>query len=136
MLFVPAGAKPKHELRAGEVQPGLLHNSTGEFVWLTQRRLMKRVTHCVPAALPTGGALRLKSTVTVEIRISTEGRVEAARVIQGHPLLHQAVLETVRKWTFKPMIVRGKAVRVVGGLKFVLSTLDGPTRNPGCLRGF
>jgi TonB family protein len=97
---------------------------------------MKRVTHCVPPALPTGGTLRLKSTVTVEIKISSEGKVETARLIQGHPLLHQAVIEAVRKWTFKPMIVRGKALRVVGTLKFVLSTLEGPTRNPGCLRGF
>jgi TonB family protein len=97
---------------------------------------MKRVIHCVPPALPTGGTLRLKSTVTVEIKISAEGRVEGARVIQGHPLLHQAVIETVRKWTFKPMIVRGKAICVVGRLKFVLSTLDGPTRKSECLRGF
>lgn len=106
MLFVTAGAKPKHETRAGAEQPNLLHNSTGEFVWLPQRRLMKRVTHCVPPALPTGGTLRLKSTVTVEIKLGAEGKVEAARVTHGQPLLYQAVIEAVRKWTFKPMIVR------------------------------
>jgi TonB family protein len=136
MLFVMASAKPKHEPRAGAEQPNLLHNSTGEFVWLTQRRLMKRVTHCVPPALPTGGTLRLKSAVTVEIRIGADGKVEAARVTQGHPLLHQAVIEAVRNWTFKPMIVRGKARGVVGRMTFVLSTLDGPTKTPACLRGF
>jgi len=135
MLFVMAGAKPKQELSAGAEQPNRLHHPTGGFVWLTQRRLMKRVIHCVPPALPTGGTLRLKSTVAVEIKISAEGRVEAARVTQGHPMLVHAVIETVRKWTFKPMIVRGKALRVFGRLKFVLSTLDRPTK-PGCLNGF
>jgi TonB family protein len=136
MLFVTAGAKPKLEERAGAEQPNLLHNPTGKFVWLTQRRLMKRVTHCVPPALPTGGTLRLKSTVRVEINIGKEGKVEGARVIQGHPLLHQAVIEAVRNWRFKPMIVRGKAHGVVGRLSFVLSTFDAPTKKPGCLRGF
>lgn len=136
MVFLTAGANPRHEQRTGAEQPNLSHNSTREFVWLTQRRLMRRVTHCVPPALPTGGTLRLKSTVTVEIKIDAGGEVEAARVTQGHPLLHQAVIEAVRKWTFKPMIVRGKALRVVGRLKFLLSTQDGPTKKPGCLRGF
>jgi TonB family protein len=127
MLFVMPSARPKHEPRAGAEQPNLLHNSTGEYVWLTQRRLMKRVTHCVPPALPTGGTLRLKSTVTVEIKIGADGKVEAARVTQGHPMLYQAVIEAVTKWTFKPMIVRGKANGFAGRLKFSLSTLDRPT---------
>jgi TonB family protein len=136
MLFVTASAKSKLEERAGAELASFLHNSSGEFVWLTQRRLMKRVTHCVPPALPTGGRLRLKSTVTVEIKIGKEGKVEGTRVIQGHPLLHQAVIEAVRNWTFKPMIIRGKAHGVVGRLSFVLSTIDGPTQKSVCLRGF
>lgn len=78
----------------------------------------------------------MKGTVTAEIKISTEGKVEYARVIQGHPLLRQAVIEAVRRWTFKPLIVKGKALRVAGTLKFALSTLVGPTKKRGCLRGF
>lgn len=136
MLFGTVGAKPKHEQLAGTQQPGLSHKSADQIVWLTQRRLMKRVIHCVPPQLPTGGKLRLKSNVTAEIKIAADGEVEAARIIQGHPLLYQAVIDAVRKWTFKPMLVRGKAFRVVGRLRFFLSTLDGPTKKQGCLRGF
>ncbi len=135
VLFGTAGAMSKYESSAGAELPNLSHNRTRELVWLTQRRLMKTVVHCVPPALPTGGRLRLKSTVVVDIKISAEGGVEAARVIQGHPMLYQAVIDAVRKWTFKPMIVRGKALRVLSRLKFVLSTVDGPT-TPGCLNGF
>ena len=135
MLFVTAIGGPKLNQWAGAQHSKLLHTPTRGFVWLTQRRLMKRVTHCIPPALPTGGTLRLKSTVTVEIKIGADGKVEAARVTQGHPMLYQAVIGAVTKWTFKPMIVRGKANGFAGRLKFVLSTLKRPTKL-GCLNGF
>ena len=136
LLCITAEAMPKHGRWAGAEQPNLLYDSGREAIWLTQRGLMKRVTYCVPPALPTGGTLRLRSTVTVEIKIDAEGKVEGARVIQGHPLLRQAVIEALREWMFEPMVVRDRVLRVVGRLKFVLSTLDTPTKKPGCLRGF
>ena len=128
-------AIPKHEARADPVQPPRLNAATQELVRLTQRRLMKRVTHCAPAQLPAGGALRIESTVTVEVKINCDGRVTSARAINGHPMLYQSVIASVRRWTFKPLMVSGQCRGFSGRLRFVLSTLERTTKS-GCLNGF
>src|SRR5262245_52114072 len=90
--------------------------SPGREIRLTQRRLMNRVTHCVPPALPIGGTLRLNGKVTVEVRVNERGLVEGVKVIQGHPLLRGSVLEAVRSWKFRPFVSHSTPIGAVGRL--------------------
>lgn len=61
---------------------------------------------------------RLEGTVTVEVVISVEGRVESARALGGHPLLVSAAVEAARGWRFQPTLLNNVAVRVTGLITF------------------
>ena len=43
----------------------------------------------------------IQGTVRLEISVDETGAVRDAKVIQGHPLLARAVLENVKRWTFR-----------------------------------
>lgn len=51
---------------------------------------------------------------TVELRavISEEGKVERLDVVSGPKELQAPALDAVRQWTYKPYLVKGKAVPV------------------------
>jgi hypothetical protein len=40
--------------------------------------------------------------------------VGCAKIIYGHDLLNEAAMTAVKKWTFRPLLIKGKAVPVVG----------------------
>jgi periplasmic protein TonB len=61
---------------------------------------------------------RLQGSVTVEVMISPEGRVESARALGGHPLFVSAAVEAARGWRFQPTILNGVPVRVTGVITF------------------
>ncbi|HEX5734161.1 MAG TPA: TonB family protein [Blastocatellia bacterium] len=62
---------------------------------------------------------RIEGSVTVEVVISPEGRVEAARAVSGHPLLKPAAAEAARLWRFQPTLLNNSPVRVTGIITFV-----------------
>lgn len=47
---------------------------------------------------------RLEGTVILEVRVSSEGRVDDLRIKEssGHRILDQAAMSSVRKWVFEP----------------------------------
>jgi len=59
--------------------------------------------------------------VVVEITVDEEGKVIAASVVSGHPLLRGAAVEAARQWQFTPTTLQGEAVKVVGTLTFNFS---------------
>jgi TonB family protein len=50
--------------------------------------------------------------VVVALRVQSDGRVSNLRVVSGHPLLQQAALDAIGKWTYKPFVVEGQPVEV------------------------
>ena len=67
-----------------------------------------------PAAL----AARIFGTVSVEVTVDESGNVTSARALSGHPLLKEAAVEAARGWTFKPTLLQGKPIKVLGALTF------------------
>ncbi len=63
-------------------------------------------------------AARAQGTVPVQIIISEEGRVIAASVISGHPLLRDAAQQAAMQWVFSPTVLNGKSVKVSGVISF------------------
>jgi TonB family protein len=49
----------------------------------------------------------LQGLVKVQLLVSREGKVAAAHVLSGNPLLAAAVLSTVRGWLYRPYIIKG-----------------------------
>lgn len=63
-------------------------------------------------------AQKAQGSVEVQVLISEQGDVLAARAISGHPLLHAASVEAALKWKFKPTLQGGVPVKVAGILTF------------------
>lgn len=54
----------------------------------------------------------VRGVVEVALRVGTDGHVSSVRVLSGPPLLQQATVETISKWTYKPFVVDGQPVQV------------------------
>jgi TonB family protein len=54
-----------------------------------------------PTYPPLALTARLSGDVQIELSIGRDGRIESANVVDGHPLLKQAALESVQKSTFE-----------------------------------
>lgn len=79
-----------------------------------------RVNPSLPSGASTG-------RVVVEVIVNEEGNVESARITSGQPFgvvtsddpsLKNAALEAARQWRFKPEIVEGFPVKIIGELFF------------------
>lgn len=59
----------------------------------------------------------IEALIVVKFVVTADGRVEDARIVKGHPLFDDAVLASVRDWTFEPATLDGQAVRMVRMVK-------------------
>ena len=63
-------------------------------------------------------AAHASGDVAVLIVIDEEGKVIAAKSVNGHPLLQAAALKAAKDSTFKPYFVDGAAVKIMGTLTY------------------
>lgn len=54
----------------------------------------------------------VNALVVVRVRIERDGSVSDAAIARSVPMLDEAVLQAVRRWTFRPAVRRGRAVAV------------------------
>ncbi|HJQ23635.1 MAG TPA: energy transducer TonB [Blastocatellia bacterium] len=78
----------------------------------------KAIVKRTPEYPPLARQIHLAGSVSVELMIAPDGHVEAARAINGHPLLVTAAVEAARAWRFEPTLLNGTAVRVTGVIVF------------------
>ena len=71
-----------------------------------------------PAYPPVAKAARAEGVVTVRVTVDEEGNVIAAQAVSGHPLLQSAAVEAARAAKFKPTVVDGQPVKVVGVVSY------------------
>ena len=71
-----------------------------------------------PTYPPIARAAHAEGEVEVKVIISEEGMVIAAASIGGHPLLQAASVSAAREAQFAPTLLNGKAVKVVGVIKY------------------
>ena len=57
-------------------------------------------------------AARVSGNVILPITIDTDGHVRSVRILDGPPMLRQAAIDGVKRWTFKPFTDQGEAVVV------------------------
>lgn len=63
-------------------------------------------------------AARASGPVVVEVTIDDKGRVVSARAISGHPLLRDEAVRTAKLWKFRPTLLSGNPVLVIGTITF------------------
>jgi TonB family protein len=123
--ILPCNEKPKK----------LLQDSKGTLLWFSSKQMMEKVIECVPTKFPPlGKGLRIEGIVIAEVLVNSEGDIQCVRASKGHPLLKSGVVEAVRHWKFKPVVVKGEPVSFLGRLRFVLSSSGRDKDVPPCLR--
>ena len=78
----------------------------------------KAIERRTPNYPPLARQIHLSGSVSVEVMLTLDGRVETARAISGHPLLVTAAVEAARGWRFEPTLLNGTPVRVSGVIVF------------------
>jgi protein TonB len=56
---------------------------------------------------------RVEGTVIAEARISKTGAIEDLRIISGHSLFKQSVLDAVKQWRYRPTLLNGEPIDVI-----------------------
>jgi len=70
---------------------------------------------------PSAKAVRVSGSVVVEVTVDEEGNVISARAISGHALLKDSAREAAQGWKFKPTLLSGVPVKVIGEITFNFS---------------
>jgi protein TonB len=66
----------------------------------------------MPVYPPIALAARIEGTVRLAATISRTGSIENLRVASGPAMLHQAALNAVQSWRYRPYILDGQPVEV------------------------
>jgi TonB family protein len=61
---------------------------------------------------------RMSGEVVIELTVGVDGKVENVAITKGYPILNDAVLRAVKKWSFSPYMVDGHARRLKSTLSF------------------
>ena len=81
--------------------------------------LIEKATQKINPSYPqTAKTARITGVVTVYVEVDPTGIVSTVQSTSGPMLLRQAASEAARRWKFRPTMVDGQAVRVVGFINF------------------
>lgn len=64
------------------------------------RKLVKKAQPIDPP--PLSSRMHFSGTMELAIRVSAEGVVDCVSIVSGHALLYGAVIDSVRRWEFRP----------------------------------
>jgi TonB family protein len=128
--FVGAGYDVPPTVEKVEPPP----KSTGDWIddWLNdlERRFrgsisedpdtfLKRFTNRpTPSYPPLAQRAGIHGMVTLQVKLTKDGRVEVQRVLEGEPVLADAAIDTVKRWRARPAWVKGKQCEVTSTVKF------------------
>ena len=73
----------------------------------------RKLHHAAPTYPEIARAARVAGTVVIECTLTTEGHVDGARVVTGHPLLAPSALRAVQQWRYQPTLLNGVPVPVI-----------------------
>jgi TonB family protein len=70
----------------------------------------KLISNPTPAYPETAKRFRLTGVVKVEVVVAPDGKIKSTKIIGGHPLLVNAVEETLKGWRYAPAATETTAV--------------------------
>lgn len=108
--------------RIGRVPDGVPSRDTDEpQPGFRQSELIRQVQPIYP---PLAIQARVSGIVSLKVLIDEQGSVVMRQVVDGHFMLRDAALESVRQWAYTPTLLNGKPVQCVATVtvKFVLKS--------------
>jgi hypothetical protein len=97
----------------------LLIDAKGKPVWFSSEEMKNRAVYKVDPYLDPH--FNSGSTLFADILVNEDGKVNCAKVPNGHAVLRDLVLSAVSKWRFQPMTEGGRKVSYLGRLLFTLT---------------
>jgi TonB family protein len=80
----------------------LIQGMTSDASTVGTEEMKKRIVKSVECPLPQEAIdQRVTGRVLIEVVVDKEGKVEATKVINGHPLLDKAATDCVKQWKFR-----------------------------------
>jgi len=101
---------------------------------ISSKELMDLLVTRKPVQPPMHERSRLHGTVTVRVCVTERGRVVSAAIIDGHPMAHGAVLDSVHHWIFSPYRIGGRPKPVVADLEVAYDFRSPPHSGSICVR--
>jgi protein TonB len=81
--------------------------------------LIEKATQKISPSYPQNAkSARVMGIVTVYVEVDPNGAVSTVQSTSGPALLRQAAMDAARRWKFRPTLIDGQAVRVVGFINF------------------
>jgi TonB family protein len=80
---------------------------------------LKRITYRPAPSYPSlAERAGIHGFVTLQVRLTKDGRVEVQKVLEGEPALADAAIDAVNRWRAKPARLHGKPCEVISTVKF------------------
>ena len=61
---------------------------------------------------------RIQGSVTLQVKVRTDGSVEVQKILEGEPILAEAAKEAVQRWRARPAVINGTKVETISTVKF------------------
>jgi len=84
-----------------------------------QSKIINRV---YPRYPPEAYTKRIRGKVVVRVDLDRDGKIQEAKVVDGNPILSQALLEAVKQWQFEPTRLNGDLVEVEVDVEMVFES--------------
>ncbi len=104
---VASPARPSESARTQDGKPV----SVGSLIDMATQRVN-------PSYPQTAKGARITGIVTVLVEVDQNGAVSTMQSTSGPVMLRQAAMDAARRWKFRPTLVDGQPVRVVGFINF------------------
>src|SRR5215510_12019038 len=102
-----------------ETNARLLKDENGKLIWFGPKEMVNRAIYKVDPHLDPH--FKSGATLFADLLVNEDGKVECAKIPNGHPVLRNLVLSAASKWRFQPMTEGGRKVSYLGRLLFTLT---------------
>jgi TonB family protein len=103
----------------GEGNPDTTHDANNAVIVVSTRDIRAAaLIHQEPEYPATARQFRMSGEVVAEFVVGVDGKVENVSITKGSPILSDAVVRALRKWSFSPFKVDGRVRRVKSTLSF------------------
>lgn len=99
-------------------KPAVIPDGTSIIIPPRKRQVPKLISKVAPVYPPSAAKQRVSGEVVMDITLKEDGTVDQVDVIDGDPLLGEAVTSAVKQWRYQPLVGEGKPV-----VKFVVVVL-------------
>ena len=79
------------------------------------KRLTYRPAPFYPSLAQRAG---IQGFVTLQVKLTKDGRLEVQKVLEGEPVLADAAIDAVKRWRAKPAWLKGKPCEVISTVRF------------------